>query len=52
MSHRIFSKQSVEGSITKMTTLITNKSSRGPISTEDVFFHELNQNLVVIGHSS
>jgi len=52
VSRRILSKQSLKRSMTKMTTSITNKSSRGTIQTENTLFHKLNHNLVFIGPSS
>ena len=52
MSYGTLVKQSLERSMTKMTILITNKSSRGLISIENVLFHKLDHNLVVIGPSS
>jgi len=52
VSHKILSKQILKRSMTKMTTSITNKRSRGTISTENAHFHKVDYNVVFIGPGS
>jgi len=52
MNHVILFKQSLKRSVIKLTNSINNKSSRDPVSMENVLFHKLDHNHVVIGPSS